>query len=105
MTLLFDSFIEAQKKIPLNKTLRIVVNGQALCLIHTQTGFKAMADECPHLGESLSKGKVNYLQEIVCPWHSYRFNLQSGEEMTGKNCKNLRFYSILIENDKLYVDL
>ena len=105
MTLLFESLEEAQQKIPLNKTLKMLVNGQVLCVIQTIEGFKAMADECPHLGESLSKGKVNYLNEIVCPWHSYRFNLRNGQEMTGKYCRDLKFYEIVIDNNKVYLDL
>jgi 3-phenylpropionate/trans-cinnamate dioxygenase ferredoxin subunit len=105
MTLLFATLEEAQQKIPLNKTLKIVISGQSLCLMQTHEGFKAMPDECPHLGESLSKGTINYLNEIVCPWHSYRFNLKNGQEMTGKYCKDLKFYEIVIENNQVFLKL
>lgn len=105
MTLLFQSLEEAQQKIPLNKTLRMVINGKALCIVQTVEGFKAMADECPHLGESLSKGKVNYLNEIVCPWHSYRFSLDNGQEKTNKNCKSLKFYEMFVIENEVFVKI
>lgn len=105
MILLFQSLEEAQQKIPLNKTLRVVVNNKALCIVRTAQGFKAIADECPHLGQSLSQGKINYLNEIVCPWHSYRFSLRNGQETTSKHCKNLKFYEIVVKDNEMFVNI
>jgi len=105
MTLLFASLEEAYQQIPLNKTLRMVVAGHILCVVHTQDGLKAVDDACPHLGESLSKGRVNYLNELVCPWHSYRFSLKYGQEVQGKYCKDLKFYKIVFVDNQVFVEI
>ena len=80
---IFDSEEAANEAVPLTKAKQLQLTGQKICLAHTQSGFYAVADACPHLGESLSKGTTNYLNEVVCPWHSYRYHLISGAE-----CKN-----------------
>ena len=64
---IFDSEEEATQVVPVTKAKQLQINGRKICLAHTQTGFYAVADACPHLGESLSKGTTNYLNEVVCP--------------------------------------
>jgi nitrite reductase/ring-hydroxylating ferredoxin subunit len=54
--------------------------GKRICLVKHEGKFLAVSDRCTHNGESLSKGKVNHLGEIVCPWHGHQFNLKSGRE-------------------------
>jgi nitrite reductase/ring-hydroxylating ferredoxin subunit len=39
--------------------------------------FLAIQDKCTH-HESLSKGRINYRRKIVCPFHGFRFDLNSG---------------------------
>jgi nitrite reductase/ring-hydroxylating ferredoxin subunit len=76
----FDSVNEAREQVPLRKLKQLVLDGRSICFAHTATGFFALDDSCPHLGYSLSKGTTNYLNEVICPWHSYRFSLQDGRE-------------------------
>jgi nitrite reductase/ring-hydroxylating ferredoxin subunit len=56
------------------------------------------------LGESLSKGKVNYLGEVVCPWHSYRYDLSTGEECAGRGVP-ARCYPLEIRENGLWIGL
>lgn len=58
----------------------LIVGGRRICLVVHKGVLLAVEDSCPHNGESLSKGAVNYLGEIVCPWHGQRFNLHTGRE-------------------------
>ncbi|GGG24898.1 Rieske (2Fe-2S) protein [Pontibacter amylolyticus] len=76
----FDSVTEAREQVPLRKLKQLVLDGRPICLAHTASGFFALDDSCPHLGYSLSKGTTNYLNEVICPWHSYRYSLQDGRE-------------------------
>jgi len=57
---------------------RVIIGNIRICLSRLPTGYYAVQDACSHNGESLSRGKINHLGEIVCPWHGYRFSLQSG---------------------------
>jgi len=101
---LFNSLAEAATAVPLTKTKLFIIQDQRICLAHTAAGFFAVADACPHLGESLSRGTTNYLNEVICPWHSYRYNLSNGAE-----CKyrtgSLKTYATKQEEDGLYVEV
>ncbi|WP_026463130.1 Rieske (2Fe-2S) protein [Adhaeribacter aquaticus] len=99
-----NSLEEAKTIIPLAKTRLIVVNDVPICLAHTQAGLFAIEDTCSHLGESLSKGTTNYLNEVICPWHSYRFSLISGEEAK-ERCRKLKTYPLISQPDGLYIDV
>ena len=85
--------------------MKMVIEGQAVCVVNLQSKLYAFSNTCPHLGESLSKGTLNYLGEIVCPWHSYRFNLKSGEE-TMRRCRDLRIYNVAeASNGEIIIDI
>ena len=101
---LFNSTEEANAAIPTNKPKLFIIDGQRICLARTAAGLFAVDDECPHLGESLSKGTINYLDEVVCPWHNYRFNLKPGTECKYRSC-NLKTFPLTDEPDGLYITL
>ena len=56
----------------------IIVGGTRICLALHEGKFFAVQDKCTHNGESLSKGRINYRGEIVCPFHGFRFDLNGG---------------------------
>ena len=100
----FQKMEDAEQMIPLHTARLLTVKGQRVCLAHTFEGFRAIQDACPHLGESLSKGKVNYLGEVVCPWHSYRYDLNSGEECSGRSVAAHR-YPLEIKANALWIGI
>ena len=58
----------------------------------------ALLDSCPHRGAPFSKGTVDAeRQEIVCPWHFFRFKLGYGESATGSDLK-VPVYKVTIED-------
>ncbi len=91
--LIFQDLQEAQKVIPLGEKRLVRIGDRRICLLHLQNGFKAIEDECPHMSDSLTKGTVNPYNEIVCPWHSYRFDLRTGEEAE-RRCRDLKIYPV-----------
>jgi len=100
--LVFESKEQAEKVIPLNQIKKIRIDKLELCLAHTGKGIIAFEKNCPHLGEDLSKGKINLEGEVVCPWHTYRFDMISGEECENR-CDSLRTYRTDWENEQLFV--
>lgn len=100
--LVFESKEQAERVIPLNQIKKIRIGKLELCLAKTHQGFKAFEKNCPHLGDDLSKGKINPMGEVVCPWHSYRFNLTSGEECENR-CAELKTYRVEWEEEGLVV--
>ncbi|PSR56772.1 Rieske (2Fe-2S) protein [Adhaeribacter arboris] len=103
---LFDSIAAAEQSLPLGKPQKLWVTGraEAICLVRTRKGIFAVSDVCPHLGESLSKGTTNYLNEVVCPWHSYRFSLLNGQECTNRT-SNLKTFPVKVQPDGIYLQL
>ena len=99
---IFKNLDNAKKAVPLNHTQLIIAKGRKICLAHSNSGFHVVDDFCPHLGESLSKGNINFLNEIICPWHSYRFNLKTGEECQGRT-RNLAVYQIKYDDTGFYI--
>ena len=75
---IFSSAAEARARIKPNQPQLVVIGNTRICLALVGNSFFAVGDKCSHNGESLSKGKINFIGEIVCPWHGYRFSLQSG---------------------------
>jgi len=94
----------ALKKLEENKPKLLLIGEKRICLVMRELKFYAVSDRCTHHGESLSKGKVNFVGEIVCPWHGYQFSLQSGREWQ-ERCADLVTFPIREEHDGLYIGL
>ncbi|MBX0335249.1 Rieske 2Fe-2S domain-containing protein [Pontibacter sp. HSC-14F20] len=100
----FDSLAEAREQVPLRKLKQLVLDGRAVCFAHTPTGFFALDDVCPHLGYSLSKGTTNYLDEVICPWHSYRFSMRDGRECEFRTRKAV-LHQVELREDGVFVGI
>lgn len=99
---LFDS-IDDMKKALVNKKPRLVrIGNKNICVIREDEELIAFENECPHMGESLHTGVINYQNEIVCPLHSYRFNIRSGES-NQQDCAALNFIKVKISDEILLV--
>jgi NAD(P)H-dependent nitrite reductase small subunit len=62
---------------------RVMVGSRPLAIVRTGTGVYACLDSCPHKGGYLSEGVVNAARnEVICPWHRFRFHLESGASVT-----------------------
>lgn len=94
---IFGSEDEARTKIKEHKPQLLIVKGKRICLAMHRGEFFAVQDACSHQGESLSKGQINYLGEIICPWHNYRFQLSSGKA-SDSSCRDLLTYSLKSDN-------
>jgi nitrite reductase/ring-hydroxylating ferredoxin subunit len=98
---LFDS-IDQMKSVLENKKPRLVRAGEKnICVVRQNDMLIAFENECPHMGESLHNGVLNYLDEIVCPLHAYRFNIESGESKN--NCPSLKKVRVLQEKEIILI--
>jgi nitrite reductase/ring-hydroxylating ferredoxin subunit len=65
------------------KARRVMVAGRALALVRIDGRVYACLDSCPHKGGYLSEGWVSQKRaEVICPWHRFRFHLESGRSVT-----------------------
>lgn len=100
----FSSEAEARQRILQDHPQLVILDGKRICLTLHNNQFLAVQDSCTHSGESLSKGRINYLGEIVCPWHGYRFELQTGRACDS-SCRDLSTYPIRIDPTGFYVGI
>lgn len=56
----------------------VVVGGREVMLVNVDGTFFAVANRCPHMGGSLSDGKLEGAQ-ITCPRHGSVFDVTTGK--------------------------
>ncbi|MFZ9044432.1 MAG: Rieske (2Fe-2S) protein [Cyclobacteriaceae bacterium] len=93
MVQLFDSEKQLLKILGGSSILQVRIMNQPYCLVNDQGSFFLIESNCPHGNYPMSDGKVNRQGEVICMWHSYRFNLQTGQEKFGR-CRSIRTYPI-----------
>lgn len=99
---LFADEQEALGRIKPEKPQLLIIHGRRMCLVQQNNRFFAVQDRCTHNGESLSKGTVNHLGEIICPWHNYCFDLETGRELSSRS-SDLITYPIKVDSTGFYV--
>ncbi|GAB4250222.1 MAG: hypothetical protein Tsb0034_29500 [Ekhidna sp.] len=91
---LFDSFAQAKEILKPNEPRLVAAADQSVCVVLLDGRLVAFRNECPHMGAPLHQGNINYLHEIVCPLHTYRFSLATGEEVQHR-CGALQFVQVI----------
>jgi nitrite reductase/ring-hydroxylating ferredoxin subunit len=101
---IYHSLGEAEERVPLFKTDTMVAGTKKVCISHTQDGFFATSDRCPHNGFSLGKGWCTEQNTVVCPLHRYAFDLRTGRAKTGL-ADYVHTYPVEIRPDGVYVGI
>ncbi|MFT6866939.1 MAG: nitrite reductase/ring-hydroxylating ferredoxin subunit [Cyclobacteriaceae bacterium] len=96
--LLLDSGTDAKKLFPEGKIRQFKIGVRRVAVILAKDRFIAFDNQCPHSGYPLDEGHINFENELICPLHSYVFNLDTGEE-TSSRCKNLHFYQVKLNKN------
>ena len=64
--------------------LQVEFDGRAYIVVNDATGLVAHVARCPHQLGPLAPAVDGVVQ---CPWHGYRFDVRSGECLTGQPCR------------------
>ncbi len=102
---IFESWADAKNRVTLDKMHTLRIGLKKICITHTSQGFFAIEDACPHKLVKLSQGKLCDDITIECYWHQYRFNLKTGEEITGKNIRPVKTFKMSEDEDGIYLHL
>ncbi|MEO0368825.1 MAG: Rieske (2Fe-2S) protein [Pseudomonadota bacterium] len=74
-------------------------------IVYREDEWRAYSTTCPHQLGDLEEATVSEDGTITCPWHGYRFSIESGANLDGK-CKNLQIPSVVIdEMQTLFLEL
>jgi 3-phenylpropionate/trans-cinnamate dioxygenase ferredoxin subunit len=101
---IFSDDKEARQRIVPDKPQLLILYGKRICLTLHHDKFFAVQDSCSHNGESLSKGIVNHLGELVCPLHHYQFDLLSGRECSARS-RDLITYPVKIDESGFFIGI
>ena len=100
---LFDSISDAFDVLNEHEPRLVKSGNKNICIVRLNNKLIAFLNECPHQGESLHRGVVNYLGEIVCPLHAYRFNLMTGASDNNR-CRDLTLIRVTV-TDAVYLEV
>jgi len=99
---------------------RIVeVEGREIGIARLTSGeFRAVRNHCPHKGAPVCKGIIGGTwlpcdvgemvygrdgEVLVCPWHGYEFDLNTGFELYQKDPNKLLMYPVTVEQGSIVV--
>lgn len=101
---IYDDMQELEARLELNKTVLLRINNKKICLGRNASGYYAVADKCPHQGASLSSGVCSDGGYFECPWHKYRFDVQTGRDIAGQG-DNITVFPIRVDAEGVFVGM
>ncbi len=78
-----------------------VVAGREIAVFNLEGEFYAIENTCPHRGGSLGHGLLDG-EEVICPWHQWRFNVKTGRMQLGGGVEAFR---VRVEGQTLWVEV
>lgn len=100
---IFSNLQEAIALLGENKANTLTISGRKLCVAVINGKILATSDRCSHNGESLGKGKINFVGEVICPWHGYRFDLKTGR--CRSEAPDLETFPVRVEESGIYISV
>ncbi|MBI1781491.1 MAG: Rieske (2Fe-2S) protein [Sphingobacteriales bacterium] len=85
-----------------NKLAEVIVDGKTICLVKREDQIFACTQKCPHAGGHLVEGFIDIHGSIVCPLHRYRFNPETGRNISGEGYF-LKTYKVELREDGVYI--
>ena len=75
-----DRWVEvgSRESFPSGRGRTVVAGARRIALFNDGGELLAVDDSCPHQGASLGEGLLHE-GRVICPWHSWVFDLRSGE--------------------------
>lgn len=89
--------------VPVGRVRGYTIGGRKIALYHTERGFFASDNVCPHRGGPLADGDL-IGEEIICPWHLWGFDVATGV-CTGNAGISVLTHEVRIEGERILVRL
>ena len=64
----------------------------------------AFENRCPHVNGPIGLGKI-VGTEVTCPWHFFRFDIETGAAVGLESVMRLRTFKTVIEGGQVQVEL
>ncbi|HKS25471.1 MAG TPA: Rieske 2Fe-2S domain-containing protein [Thermoanaerobaculia bacterium] len=90
-------------ELPVGRAKAVAVGDRTVALYHTERGFFATDNVCPHRGGPLGEGDL-IGDEITCPWHAWSFDVATGV-CPGNDEFRVTTHEVRTEGDRILVRL
>ena len=87
-----------------NGLAEITVNNKTICISYRNSQLHACTNKCPHAGGKLADGSIDWMGNIVCPLHRYKFSLENGRNTSGEGYY-LKTYPVEQREDGIFVGI
>lgn len=88
--------------VPLGEGRPVTVGDRRVAVFHTESGWYALDDACPHRGGPLSDG-ILADRCVACPLHDRRFDLADGAALTDGDA--VAAHSVVVRGDGVHLEL
>lgn len=93
-----------EEMFPNRRIKQVDLDGLKLGLARVKNDFYAFESTCPYRLTSLIPGEISDSKEVICPLHSYRFDLKSGAVKAGM-CRDLKVYPVEMDKAGLKISI
>ena len=97
----FTDSAHARRIVVPGKPVTVMAGNRRMCMAVVNDRLLAIGDKCPHNGESLGKGRMNHLGEVICPWHGYRFSMITGR--SAEACADAETFPVREDAEGVFV--
>ncbi len=80
------------------------VGGKDILITNIEGRYYAIGGKCTHAGGNLSKGKLEG-KIVICPRHGSKFDVTTGNRVSGPAAQNEPKYEVKIEGSSIKVDI
>lgn len=93
-------------EVPPGTCKAVDVRGVKVALCNVDGAFFAVQDTCPHMGASLTEGKLLAGECLIsCPWHAWEFRLDTGDWTASPGAgTRLERYEVRLEGEDVLVN-
>jgi nitrite reductase (NADH) small subunit len=85
------------------KVMEVDVSGVGVCLANLNGELSALDNWCPHRRGPLGQGWIEG-ESVVCPWHSWAFNVKTGQAEYPEN-ERVTVFPVKVQEDAVWIDI
>ncbi len=87
-------------EVPPGKMKNVTVDGEEILIANVEGKYHAIGSKCTHRGGDLSKGVLSG-KVVKCPRHGARFDVATGEVMSGPAKKSEPTFELKVEGTSI----
>lgn len=84
---------------------RLQVRGREVVVLNHEGNYFALDGHCTHKPEALLAEGILYDTAVMCPWHGFRYDVQTGRNVHPGTAPPVACIPVRVEGPDLWLDL